>query len=348
MVAPAAERHQEPVVSVVMPVYQGREHLAAAVESVLAQTFEQFELLVVDDGSTDGTADIARAYSEREPRVSYQRQENAGQGAARNAGIEAARGEAIAFLDHDDLWLPDKLARQMPLLGDATVVYSDTYILRDGGHSREERLSDHLDGWPVPATLESLIVGNPIPFLTTLLSRRLLLAHGGFTTDRALQGVEDYDLWLRLAAAGVTFSYIPEPLAVYRVHQAATSADLVGMASARLALFEKLVAQGTGMQTKAFRSRVRRERRVVATELWRRGSSAISREGVPAGRPDLVRAVRVAPTWWRCWVVALLLAVPPVLQRIADRSSRRRAEAREADSPAQSPPRTAAPDGSGK
>lgn len=307
-----------------MPVYQGREHLAAAIESVLAQTFEQFELLVVDDGSTDGSSEIARTYAERDPRVRYRRQENAGQGAARNAGIGVARGEAVAFLDQDDLWLPDKLARQLPLLDDTTVVYSDTYILRDGEASREERFSDHLDGWPVPATLRSLIVGNTIPVLTALLSRRLLLAHGAFTSDPALKGVDDYDLWLRLAAAGVTFTYVPEPLTVYRVHKAAMSADQVGMASARLALFEKLAAQDMGTQSKAFRSRLRRERRVLATELWRRGSSAIAGEGVQAGRPDLVRAVRVAPSWWRCWVMAVLLAVPPVLQRIAQRAAARR------------------------
>lgn len=306
-----------------MPVYQGREHLAAAIESVLAQTFEQFELLVVDDGSTDGSSEIVRTYAERDPRVRYRRQENAGQGAARNAGIGVARGEAVAFLDQDDLWLPEKLARQLPLLDDATVVYSDTYILRDGGASREERFSDHLDGWPTPATLRSLIVGNTIPVLTALLSRRLVLAHGGFTSDRALKGVDDYDLWLRLAAAGVVFTYVPEPLAVYRVHKAAMSSDRVGMASARLALFEKLAAPGTGRPSKAFRSRLRRERRVLATELWRRGSSAIVREGVQSGRPDLVRAVRVAPTWWRCWVLAVLLAVPPVLQRVAQRSAAR-------------------------
>jgi hypothetical protein len=135
--------------------------------------------------------------------------------------------------------------------------------------------------------------------------------------------VDDYDLWLRLAAAGVAFTYVPEPLALYRVHEAAMSSDQVGMASARLALFEKLAAQDTGTQ-KVFRSRLRRERRVLATELWRRGSSAIAREGVQAGRPDLVRAVRVAPTWWRCWVLAVLLAVPPVLQRVAQRSAARR------------------------
>ena len=306
-----------------MPVYQGEEHLAAAIESVLAQTFDRFELLVIDDGSTDGSSGIARSYAERDPRVHYRRQENAGQGAARNAGVATARGEAIAFLDQDDLWLPDKLARQLPLLDDTTVVYSDTYILREDGRSREERLSDHLDRWPAPATLQSLIVGNSIPVLTALLSRRLLLAHGGFTSDPALQGVDDYDLWLRLAAAGVTFSYVPEPLAVYRVHEAAMSADRVGMASARLALFEKLSTEDTGTQGKAFRSRLRGERRVLARELWRRGCSLIVREGVPAGRSDLVRAIRVAPTWWRSWVVAVLLAVPPVLKRVARRAAAR-------------------------
>jgi glycosyltransferase involved in cell wall biosynthesis len=303
-----------------MPVYQGRAYLEAAIESVLAQTFERFELLVIDDGSTDGSSEIARTYAGRDRRVHYRRQDNAGQGAARNAGIEVARGEAVAFLDQDDLWLPDKLARQLPLLGDDTVVYSDTYILREDRRSRTERLSDHLDGWPVPATLPSLVAGNTIPVLTALLSRRLLLAHGGFTTERALQGVDDYDLWLRLAAAGVKFSYIPEPLAVYRVHEAAMSADRVGMASARLALFDTLAARSTGPQLEAFRSGQRRERRVLATELWRRGCSTIAREGVAAGRPDLVRAVRVAPTWWRCWVVAVLLVMPPVLRKVAHRA----------------------------
>jgi glycosyltransferase involved in cell wall biosynthesis len=306
-----------------MPVYQGSEHLAAAIESVLAQTFEQLELLVVDDGSTDGSSGIARSYAERDSRVLYLRQENAGQGAARNAGAEAARGEAIAFLDQDDLWLPNKLARQLPLLDDSTVVYSDTYILRDGGRDQEERLSDHLDGWPVPATLGSLIAGNTIPVLTALLPRRLLLAHGGLTSDPALKGVDDYDLWLRLAIAGVTFSYVPEPLAVYRVHHGAMSADRVAMSSARLALFKKVTAEVTGTQADALRSRSRREQRVLATELWQRGCSLIAREGMPAGRPDLLRAIRVAPTWWRCWVVAVLLAVPPVLRQIARRTARR-------------------------
>lgn len=310
-----------------MPVYQGQEHLAGAIESVLAQTFERFELLVIDDGSTDGSSAIARTYAARDPRVRYQRQENAGQGAARNAGVEAARGQAIAFLDQDDLWLPDKLARQMPLLDDTTVVYSDAYILRDGGRSEEERFSHHLAGWSVPATLESLIVGNTIPVLTALLSRRLVLAHGGLPSDPALKGVDDYALWLRLAAAGVTFSYVPEPLAVYRVHSAAMSADQVGMASARLTLFEELAAQYTGSRSKAFRLQSRRERRILATELWRRASTVIARQGVPAGRPDLVRAVRVAPTWWRCWVVAGLLAAPPVLRRFARRSAARTAAA---------------------
>jgi glycosyltransferase involved in cell wall biosynthesis len=310
-----------------MPVYQGSEYLAAAIESVLAQTVEHFELLVVDDGSTDGSAAIALNYAERDSRVHYRRQENAGQGAARNAGIGAARGGAVAFLDQDDLWLPDKLAQQLPLLNDTNVVYSDTYILRDGGSSREERFSDHLEGWPVPATLESLIVGNTIPVLTAVLPRRLLLAHGCFTIDPALKGVDDYDLWLRLAAAGVTFSYVPEPLAVYRVHSAAMSTDQVRMASARLALFEKLAAQDAGTQSTAFRSGLRRERRVLATALWRRGCSVITREGMRAGRPDLVHAVRVAPTWWRSWAVAVLLAVPPVLRRIAHRTAARAAAA---------------------
>jgi glycosyltransferase involved in cell wall biosynthesis len=304
-----------------MPVYQGREHLADAIDSVLAQTFERLELVIVDDGSTDGSSSVARGYAARDPRVQYRRQENAGQGAARNAGIDAARGDAVAFLDQDDLWLPEKLARQLPLLDETSVVYSDAYIRRDGGLDRAERLSDRLDREPGSVTFPSLIVGNPIPVLTTVLSRSLLLAHGGFAADRALQGVDDYDLWLRLAAAGVRFTYVPEPLAVYRVHSSAMSSDHVRMAEARLAVFEKLAASDTGTHAKALRSRIRRERRVLATALWRRGASTIDRAGVQAGRPDVVRAVRVAPTWWPCWGLAALLAIPPGLRLCAQRSA---------------------------
>ena len=134
-----------PAVSVIVPLYQSRAYVAAALDSVLAQTLGDLEVIVVDDGSTDGGGEIVRGYVEREPRVRYMREENAGPAAARNVGIAAARGAAVAFLDSDDLWLPEKLARQLPLLREDTIVHSDAFLLRDAGEVSKERIGAHFE-----------------------------------------------------------------------------------------------------------------------------------------------------------------------------------------------------------
>ena len=104
---------RQPTVSVVIPVYNGDRYLAEAITSVLDQTYKNFELIVVDDGSTDGSAEIAKSYKQA---VLYTFQPNGGLSKARNTGLALARGKYIAFLDHDDLWLPHKLARQVTYL----------------------------------------------------------------------------------------------------------------------------------------------------------------------------------------------------------------------------------------
>src|SRR5690349_14699879 len=105
---------QNPLVSIILPVYNGERFLAQAIESALAQTYSRYELVVVDDGSTDASGEIARSYEQ----VSYIWQKNGGSGAARNRGLEAISGDYVAFLDADDLWLPDKLDLQMGYLLD--------------------------------------------------------------------------------------------------------------------------------------------------------------------------------------------------------------------------------------
>ena len=308
-----------------MPLYQTRDYVAAALDSALAQTFGDLEVIVVDDGSTDGGDQVVRDYAQRDPRVAYIRQENAGPAAARNAGIAAARGCAVAFLDSDDLWLPDKLDEQMPFVVNDTVVYSEAYVLRDNGYIGNERIGGPLRPRAGVEIFDTLLEANPIPVLTTVVWRDLLLAHGGFDVDASVRGVEDYDLWLRLAAAGAEFEYVPAPLAVYRIRSTSLSADRVRNSSATLRVYEKLAASSLQARRSGVRARIRRERRVLATELWRRGRSAIARGDTAMGRLDLVRAVRVAPGWWRCWGIAGLLAVPIALKSVAVRSQRRAA-----------------------
>jgi len=103
----------ESLISVIIPVYNGEKYLAEAIESVLAQTCRPIEIIVVDDGSTDRSADVARSFSEA---VRYYYQPNSGSGAARNTGVKTARGSLLAFLDADDLWVKEKLSCQMPML----------------------------------------------------------------------------------------------------------------------------------------------------------------------------------------------------------------------------------------
>ena len=129
-----------PLVSVVIPTYNRSTWVIGAIESIRRQTFDNLEIIVVDDGATDDTAGRVTAQSAEDPRVSYLYQANRGVSAARNAGLARARGEFIAFLDSDDLWLPQKLARQLDLLEkpDVDVVYCDFAMIDENG----ERLSD--------------------------------------------------------------------------------------------------------------------------------------------------------------------------------------------------------------
>lgn len=110
------------VISVIIPVYNGERYLAEAIKSVLGQTLPAAEVIVVDDGSTDGSVEIARRFS---PSVRYFRQTNQGPATARNVGVNAAQGQMLAFLDADDLWLPEKLAKQVPMLQQQ----SDGYVV---------------------------------------------------------------------------------------------------------------------------------------------------------------------------------------------------------------------------
>ena len=144
-----AEEH--PLVSVIIPVYNGGRHLRAALESVFAQTYRPFEVIVVDDGSTDDSSAIAQSF----PDVRYIHQQNQGVAAARNRGIDAARGEFFAFLDQDDLWTPEKLKLQIGyLLGHPDLGYTLTqqqFFLEPGETLppwfRKELLSSVHTGW---------------------------------------------------------------------------------------------------------------------------------------------------------------------------------------------------------
>jgi glycosyltransferase involved in cell wall biosynthesis len=179
-------------VSAVIPTFNRRRELAAAIASVLAQTRPVDEIIVVDDGSTDGTWETLQALSRdvQRPRIVLHRQENKGPSAARNAGVRLATGELIAFLDSDDTWLPEKTARQLELFAARPQLGLIGIPIQDAGVFRGRRL--------VEIGIERLLFRNYFPTPGVMLRREVLAAVGGFAEDMRL--CEDYELWLRIAA----------------------------------------------------------------------------------------------------------------------------------------------------
>lgn len=198
----------ESAISVVIPTYNRCSSCVAAVESVLSQVPPPLEVIVCDNGSTDET----RATFEPDARIRYLRFERnqGGPAAPRNLGICEARGDWVAFLDDDDVWQPGKLDVQVRAIGgeDADVVASDAERTTGGRY-----FGRGADWRP---TRQDLLDGNPVITSAAVARRSLLLAAGGFPTQRGIQGAEDYGLWLALSDAGARFLVIDEALVTYR------------------------------------------------------------------------------------------------------------------------------------
>lgn len=189
------------LITVVIPTFNRAHYLGRAINSVLRQTYSERELIVVDDGSTDGTSELLSSFKDL---VQVIRQPNSGPSMARNAGIRAARGKFIAFLDSDDEWMPDKLERQLPLMQDESIVLSATnWRCREAPDSSTgfENL-DFDESWicHCPREFVSRPGGHPIMLPSWLVRRDALVALRGF--DPSLTLAEDNDLLFRLAFVG--------------------------------------------------------------------------------------------------------------------------------------------------
>jgi glycosyltransferase involved in cell wall biosynthesis len=203
-----------PRVSVVIPTYNHARWVGAAVRSVAAQRFRDLEIIVVDDGSTD---DTARVVHDTGVPLRYIRQSNRGLSGARNTGVDAAHGRLVGFLDADDLWLPDKLSLQVPVLdarAEAAIVYADAIFWDEpAGRARGTHAARHRH--PSGRILAAVLHDNPISSPTPLVRRAALVQAGGF--DESLRACEDWDMWIRIARRA-EIHCIERPLAVYRLH----------------------------------------------------------------------------------------------------------------------------------
>lgn len=215
-----------PAISVVMSVYNSSTYLGEAIESVLGQSFADFELVIVDDGSTDQSSEILQAYAARDNRIVVLSQTNQGLPAALNAGISVARAEVIARMDADDVMLPDRLEKQLPYLlahPEATVVSCLAHYINDKNKVLGKTYSDLL----TVADCQRYLTENKIIFCLhpgAMFRKQPVVSIGGYRS--AMIYAQDIDLWNRLADHAYYTIVMPEILMRYRVHPEASMAKV--------------------------------------------------------------------------------------------------------------------------
>ena len=221
-----------PKVSVIIATYNRAHYIKEAVDSVLAQTFKDYEIVIVDDGSTDATKQVLQEYGDK---IRYFYQDNQGQAKALSHAVREAKGEYLAFIDDDDMWLPEKLAIQMQVFttnGDIGLVASSMYLTDKNGNITST--------WGKPADVkenfESLFEENIIGFPSVVVRKDLVNRVGGF--DETLITTQDYDLWLRLSKI-CQFKCIDIPLIKWRIHGSNKHQNKVQKLKDRLYIFLK-------------------------------------------------------------------------------------------------------------
>jgi glycosyltransferase involved in cell wall biosynthesis len=238
-------------VSIIIPIYSAEKYVAATIQSVLEQTYQLFELLLIDDGTPDKSIEICQQFT-ADPRVRIIRQENRGVSAARNNGIRHARGEYIAFLDADDLWVPEKLEKHVKHLDNSPTVgvsFSYSEFIDEAGRS----LGIYNATEYKTVTPASILCRNPIGNGSCIVLRSEVFAairfqqnlHGTtedvyFDEEPRIQASEDAECWLRIAVqTNWKFEVIPECLTLYRLHPEGNSAKLQRKLSSWEYLLEK-------------------------------------------------------------------------------------------------------------
>jgi len=303
-----------PLVSVVIPAYRAAQSIAATLDSVLAQTFADYEIIVVNDGSPD-SAELEKVLEAYRDRIVYLRQQNQGPAGARNTGIREARGEYVALLDSDDLWEPQHLAAQLALLTSnpsIDMVYADALIfgnVPEQGHTVMELCPS--DG---PVTFESLVMRQcTVHICVSVVRRQTLLDAGLF--DLAFRGTEDIDMWLRIVKRGGHIAYQRRVLGRYRRHVGSLSSDPVPMIEGFLAVLAK-AAQDPDV-TAAERSAIERQSALQRAKLaLETGRKSFLAGDTDAAISDLKRANAHHKSARLTAILLLLRIAPRLLQTV--------------------------------
>ncbi len=311
----------EPTVSVVIAAYNAAETLGETLASVLGQTWRDYEVIVVDDGSTDATAAVVERLAQSAgPPIRYLHQENKGQPAARNAGIRAARGRYVAFLDADDLWLPEKLARQMRLHAkrpDLAWSYTDAFLFASETGRTLFRASQENE-LPEGDVLRALLLGNFILSPTPIVQRSVFEEVGFFNEDPGVRNGEDWEMWLRIGERA-PLGLVRAPLARVRLHarRMSQTVDLRYALRSRLRILAPALRRNPDAAHEV-------RRQAVGNVYAAIGRWALEREERPEARRLFAKALRCAPAsryiwafWLATWLPRPALRVLGALRRLA-------------------------------
>jgi glycosyltransferase involved in cell wall biosynthesis len=262
-----------PRVSVIIPAYNRAHLLKGATATVLAQTWTDFELIIVDDGSEDETRDVCMRLCTRDSRVRYIYQSNKGPNAARNAGVHAAQGRFIAFLDSDDLWEPTKLAKQLDIAeteANVGLVYCDWAYITEAGEIRPGVNPPDLG---LPSMYESLLYSNAVhgSASAVLIRKECFDSVGLF--DEALRYMEDWDMWLRVAQY-FQLAKIHDVLVYLRQHQGQEQRNMLGMADGYLQVIDK-ISLSIPVKYQRHLPRARWHNQLLAAELYCAASARV-------------------------------------------------------------------------
>jgi glycosyltransferase involved in cell wall biosynthesis len=296
-----------PEVSVIIPAYNSAAFISVALDSVLAQTFDRFEIIVINDGSAD-TVELEHELERYSQSVRYITQENLGAAAARNAGLRIARGELVAFLDADDSYLPTFLARQIALLrsSGADLVHSDAYVFGDPRLAGQTFMG--LQGASGEATPERLLSIQTSVLTSAVVARKApILDVGCF--DESLRRGQDFDLWFRLSKAGCRFAYQPESLVNHKIDDSGLSGGTISKLQRTVNILELIRERGglTLRETEALQATVNRTKRDLTLE---RGKERLLKRDFAGARYDFDEA-RKLRSGWKLALVSFGLRVAP-------------------------------------
>ncbi|MBU1047346.1 MAG: glycosyltransferase [Candidatus Omnitrophica bacterium] len=270
---------EEPLISVIVPTYNRAHFLKEAIESVLAQTYKNLEIIIVDDGSTDNTSKLVEKFTDK--RIIYLHQDNKGVSVARNRGIQRAKGEYISFLDSDDIWLPQKLQKQLEVFKTSRfnpgVVYTGIqYMDHNGNPKKQKKLSKYRGN-----IFNKLLRKNIAGIGSTMLVKRECFDKCGLF-DENLPSREDLDILIRISQY-FAVDYVPEFLTLERIHRQRITADIDKKIKGRELLFKKIYPH------------LKKHRILLAKYLYGTGELYLKNANMKQGRAYIINSLKTFP-----------------------------------------------------